>query len=135
MFGLGEVPHRGTGATQKLQNIHRTKTFEKATKHSAVFNKTNVPTETGKKLQHWESEHNNDEKMWSELWAESIVSHLFSFPGVIWLQQALQSYDSDLDFCTYHSAQRVTPRNFVEGFEPENYSKGWSDVRIWMIFG
>ena len=39
-----------------------------------------------KRKEHWESEHKNDEKMWSELWAESIVSHLFSFPGVIWLQ-------------------------------------------------
>ena len=37
MFGLGEIPHRGTGATQKLQNIHKAKTFE--TPQSKVFSK------------------------------------------------------------------------------------------------
>ena len=91
MFGLGEVPHRGTGATQKLQNIHKTKTFEKATKHSAVFNKVMCPLKEErtlrKRTQKW-----GENLKWTLSWkhCESPVllsrCHMTAGPAVIMME-------------------------------------------------
>ena len=138
MFGLGEVPHRGTGATQKLQNIHKTKTFEKATKHSAVFNKVMCPLKEErtlrKRTQKW-----RENVKWTLSWKHCESPVLLSRCHMTASPALCSHNDGGLAWMTHKKMQMGISRFFTREDlctkKEQTFSAFWSFGELIVRFG